>query len=120
MKQFKLFLMMFVATACLCNFTSCKDDDDDDKKKIDPAIVGTWVNISTYQEIRLVLNADGGFIESYTYSGTLGYESETYTGTYTYDGSILTQYYSDGDVYSASASVSGSTLIFDGDTYTRQ
>ena len=119
MKQFKLFLLMYVAAASLCNIAWCKDDDDD-KKKIDPAIVGTWVNISTYQEIRLVLNADGGFIESYTYSGALGYESETYTGTYTYDGSILTQYYSDGDVYSASASVSGNTLIFDGDTYTRQ
>ena len=119
MKQFKLFLLMFVAAASLCNFTSCKDDDDD-KKKIDPAIVGTWVNISTYQEIRLVLNADGSFIESYIYSGPLGYDPETSTGTYTYNGSILTQYYSDGDVYSASASVSGNTLIFDGDTYTRQ
>ncbi len=119
MKQFKLFLMMFVAAASLCNFASCKDDDDD-KKKIDPAIVGTWACYSSYEVITLVLNANGSFIETATYTGSLGSDSDTYTGTYTYNGSILTQYYSDGDVYSASASVSGNTLIFDGDTYTRQ
>lgn len=118
MKQLKLFLMMFVAAACLCNFTSCKDDDDD--KKIDPAIVGTWACYSSYEVITLVLNANGSFIETATYTGSLGADSDTYTGTYTYDGSILTQYYSDGDVYAAPASVSGNTLIFDGDTYTRQ
>ena len=105
MKQFKLFLLMFVAAASLCNFTSCKDDDDD-KKKIDPAIVGTWACYSSYEVITLVLNANGSFIETATYTGSLGSDSDTYTGTYTYNGSILTQYYSDGDVYSASASVS--------------
>lgn len=117
MKQFKLFLLMFAAAVCLCNFTSCKKDDD---AKIDQAIVGTWVCAAQYETITMVLNANGQFTETITHSGSMGSNLESYSGTYTYDGSMLTQYYSDGDVYAAPARVSGNTLYYDELTYTRQ
>lgn len=117
MKIWKLLMMLFVLSATSVAFTAC-DKEEDEQAAQGSSIVGTWIlnELGSQETISLTFGADGSFTERYSYMGDV----EVYDGTYTYANTILTIYYSDGDVEQGVAIVSGNTLTVGGSVYLRQ
>jgi len=107
MKKFKLFLLMFVAAASVCGFTSCKDDDD----KGAGSIVGSWILREPDGYDRYVFHADGAYINEWS---DYEYGPDSDRGTYTYNGRELTLIsYEDGRPDTYLATISGNRLTLD-------
>ncbi len=118
MKIWKLMMMLFVLSATSVAFTACDKEDKDEQAAQGSSIVGTWVlnELGSQEILSLTFGADGSYTERYSYMGQV----QVYFGTYTYANTILTVYYSDGDVAQGVAIVSGNTLTVDGSVYVRQ
>ena len=146
MKKLKFWLFAALAVIATVTFTACSDDDKNEPdvptEPVDETspLIGQWMYYEEYgstladmemETIWLTFNQNGRFICKYEYSDSDGLTQGTDEGTYTINGSKVTMkctkmigakeclFEKEGETLTFTWSVSGKTLTFDGQPFSK-